>query len=128
MSISRQKMEAVRLQAALDIAAGIKKSKLAAKYRISLTTANRWCRQYQELGSNGLKARKPPGRPNRLNPDQIEELKKLIENLGSKPGYLEISLMILQRFGIRYNRNHVGRMLPKIGIHLSDRAPKPKAI
>lgn len=98
--MTRAEMEARRLRAVPDILAGMRPVDLARKYRVSRTAIYRW----RDRARAGLVAsRKSTGRPPRVSYDLLVPLLR-------KRGYREVAAEIERRFGVRYDRNHVGQL------------------
>src|ERR1035438_7689358 len=69
--LTRDEMESRRLLAAQDLQRGLSQSQVARKFGVSRTTASRWHRAMNGKGLEGLRKRRAPGRPCRLNTDQL---------------------------------------------------------
>src|SRR5690242_9835636 len=70
-----QRREQVRMRAAEMFAAGEHSRAVAARWRVSLRTVERWRRAWRELGPDGLRSRGPIRAP-RLSADQISVLEQ----------------------------------------------------
>ena len=75
--LSREEMETRRLAAATELLGGLTQSKVASKYGVSRTTASRWARALENNGVDGLRKRRATGRPSRLRPDQLAQLREI---------------------------------------------------
>src|ERR1044071_2937902 len=69
--LTRDEMESRRLMAAQDLQEGLSQSQVARKFGVSRTTASRWNRALSGRGVEALRKRRAPGRPSRLNGDQL---------------------------------------------------------
>ena len=69
--LTRDEMESRRLLAAQDLQRGLSQSQVARKFGVTRTTASRWCRALSGSGVEGLRKRRAPGRPSRLNAEQL---------------------------------------------------------
>ena len=69
--LTRDEMESRRLLAAQDLQTGISQSQVARKFGVSRTTASRWHRALSGKGVEALRKRRAPGRPSRLNAEQL---------------------------------------------------------
>jgi len=69
--LTRDEMESRRLLAAQELQRGLSQSQVARKFGVSRTTASRWCRALNGKGVEGLRKRRAPGRPSRLNAEQL---------------------------------------------------------
>jgi transposase len=120
--LTRDEMESRRLMAAQDLQTGLSQSKVARKYGVSRTTASRWHRALGR-GVEALRKRRAPGRPSRLSPDQLRGLKELYEAGPQAAGFTtarwttaRFAEAVQSRFGIRYDPDHVGRLLHRLGL------------
>src|SRR5690242_19511156 len=69
--LTRDEMESRRLMAAQDLQTGLSQSQVARKFGVSRTTASRWHRALSGKGVEALRKRRAPGRPSRLNAEQL---------------------------------------------------------
>ncbi len=120
--LTRDEMESRRLMAAQDLQTGLSQSKIARKYGVSRTTASRWHRALGK-GVEALRKRRAPGRPSRLSAEQLCGLKELYEAGPLAAGFYSerwttarFAEAIQSRFGIRYDPDHVGRILHRLGL------------
>jgi len=88
-------------------------------------SVNNWLHWYEVGGSEGLRPRKATGAPPRLSQDERDELVALIEAGPQASGYEggvwtgpRIGHLILERFGVRYHKQHVPRLLHQLGFSL----------
>jgi transposase len=120
--LTRDEMESRRLMAAQDLQTGLSQSKVARKYGVSRTTASRWYRALGE-GVEALRKRRAPGRPSRLSAEQLRGLKELYEAGPLAAGFhserwttARFAEAIQFRCGVRYDPDHVGRILHRLGL------------
>jgi transposase len=116
-------METRRLAAAKELLSGVTQSQVARRYGVSRTTASRWHRSIVHKGFEGLRRRRATGRPCRLTVDQVEEIRRMYTAGAQAFGFAtdrwttaKLAEAIERRFGIRYDRDHVGRLLHKFGL------------
>jgi transposase len=116
-------MEGRRLMAAQDLQTGISQSKVARKYGVSRTTASRWQRALSGKGVEALRKRRAPGRPSRLSAAQLQEIAEMYHAGTRAAGFdsdrwttARFSDAIHARFGIRYDPDHAGRIMHKLGL------------
>jgi len=128
ISLTREEMEQRRLEAAQDLLNGLSQSKVARKFSVSRTTASRWCRALAN-GVDSLKRRKATGRPSRLSKEQLDRVAKIYAERPMAHGFSDdhwttarMAAVIEKQFGVHYDRDHVGRLLYKLG--LRDRRPR----
>ena len=84
-------------------------------------------------GPDALKAKPAPGRPSRLTSKQNVRLVRLLAKGAMAQGYRtelwttqRITALIEHRLGITYHRNHVGKLLHKMG--WSHQKPESRAV
>jgi transposase len=131
--LSREEMETRRLAAASELLGGLTQSKVAQKYGVSRTTASRWARALNHNGVDGLRKRRATGRPSRLRPEQLAQLREIYSESALAAGFesdrwttSKLALVIEQKFAVHYDQDHVGRLLHKLGLRTRRRhAPSP---
>jgi transposase len=134
--LSREEMETRRLAAADELLGGLTQSKVASKYGVSRTTASRWARALKSNGVEGLHKRRATGRPSRLRPDQLSQLREIYNEGAIACGFesdrwttSKLAVVIEQKFGVHYDQDHVGRLLHKLGLRTRRRpAPAPATV
>ncbi len=116
-------MESRRLLAAQDLQGGLTQSQVSRKFSVSRTTASRWHRALSGRGVEALRKRRAPGRPSRLNGEQLAGLAEIHEAGPRAAGFdsdrwttARFAAAILARFGVRYDPDHVGRMMHRVGL------------
>ena len=125
-------MERRRLEAAEDLQKGTTQARVARKFGVSRTTASRWYRTLEGQGIDRLRKRKAPGRPSRLSPIQLDEVRQIFA-AGPRASGLEadrwttarLAQAIEARFAIRYDPDHVGRLMHRLGLRQKP-APVPQ--
>lgn len=122
-------MERRRLEAAQDLLNGLSQSKVARKFAVSRTTASRWHRSLAQQGVEALKRRKATGRPSRLTAEQLARLAPIFAEGAMAHGFPDghwttgrLAIVIENQFGVHYDRDHVGRLMYKLG--LRERKPR----
>src|SRR6476661_7681261 len=121
--LTRDEMESRRLMAAQDLQEGLSQSQVARKFGVSRTTASRWNRALSGRGVEALRKRRAPGRPSRLNAEQLKIVSE-IYTAGPRAAGIEsdrwttmrLAEAIHGRFGIRYDPDHVGRIMHRLGL------------
>ena len=93
----------------------------------------RWRDALQTGGPEALKAKPAPGRPPRLTAKQKARLVQLLTAGARAHGYRtelwttqRIAELIERRLGVRYHRNHVGKLLHQLG--WSHQKPERRAL
>jgi transposase len=132
--LSREQMEERRLAGAeLIKRGGIAHAAIARQLGVSRAAVTNWARQLEAKGLRGLRRRKPPGRPAKLNPGQRRELKRLLKRGALAAGFMSdrwslgrVHQLIKQEFGIVYHPKYLNRLLRKLG--WSPQVPLPRAV
>jgi transposase len=133
--LTRDEMESRRLLAAQDLQRGLSQSQVARKFGVSRTTASRWCRALSGKGMEALRKRRAPGRPSRLNADQLSGVAELYRSGPRASGFetdrwttARFAQAISTRFGVNYDPDHVGRIMHRLGLRermRTRRRPEP---
>jgi transposase len=121
--LTRDEMESRRLLAAQDLQRGLSQSQVARKFGVSRTTASRWHRSLSGRGIESLRKRRAPGRPSRLNTDQLSGVAETYRSGPRAAGFdtdrwttARFAEAIFMRFGVRYDPDHVGRIMHRLGL------------
>jgi transposase len=122
-------MESRRLLAAQDLQTGLSQSHVARKYGVSRTTASRWNRAMSGKGVEALRKRRAPGRPSRLTADQLAIAVEIYQAGPGTAGFdtgrwttARFADAIFARFGVRYDPDHAGRIMHRLGLRERRRA------
>jgi len=126
--LTRDEMESRRLLAAQDLQRGLTQSQVARKFGVSRTTASRWYRSLTGRGVESLRKRRAPGRPSRLSTVQLAGAAE-VYRLGARAAGFEtdrwttarFAEAIFVRFGVRYDPDHVGRIMHRLGLRERNR-------
>jgi transposase len=100
------------MEAALLFEAGESPAAVARKMGVSRVSAGRWRARWHGVG---LRARKGSGRPCRLNGEQLRSLYALWETR-DKWTTATFAEAIYAAVGVKYDRDHVGRMIIRLGL------------
>jgi len=121
--LTRDEMESRRLLAAQDLQRGLSQSQVARKFGVSRTTASRWYRSLSGRGLESLRKRRAPGRPSRLNTSQLTAVAEVYRSGPRAAGFdsdrwttARFADAIFVRFGVRYDPDHVGRIMHRLGL------------
>ena len=121
--LTRDEMESRRLLAAQDLMEGISQSQVARKFGVSRTTASRWHHALNGRGVDALRKRLAPGRPSRLSAEQRTQIVEIYAAGAHAAGFdsdrwttARLAVAIQTRFGIRYDPDHVGRLMHRLGL------------
>jgi transposase len=125
--MTRDDMELRRLEAAKDLQNGLSQSRVARKFGVSRTTASRWFRALSEKGVESLRKRRATGRPCRLTGEQLSRIPEMFYQGAVLHGFPDnkwttarLAQAIEARFGIKYDHDHVGRLMHKLGLRPAD--------
>src|ERR1044072_7160728 len=121
--LTRDEMECRRLLAAQDLQQGLTQSQVARKFGVSRTTASRWHRALNGKGVEALRKRRAPGRPSRLNQEQLHGVADVYQDGPRAAGFdsdkcttVRFADAIYARFNVRYDPDHVGRIMHRLGL------------
>jgi putative transposase len=121
--LTRDEMENRRLLAAEDLQQGLTQSQVARKFGVSRTTASRWHRALNGTGMEALRKRRAPGRPSRLSAEQLRGAAEIYQAGCRAAGFdsdrwttARFAEAIHARFAIRYDPDHVGRIMHRLGL------------
>jgi transposase len=121
--LNRDEMESRRLLAAQDLQMGLSQSEVARKFGVSRTTASRWNHTLSGNGVESLRKRRAPGRPSRLTADQLQALAETYQAGPRAAGFdadrwttFRFAEAIFARFGVRYDPDHAGRIMHRLGL------------
>lgn len=122
-ALSRDDLERRRLDAAQELLRGVSQSKVARRFGVSRTTASRWHRALWGGGTEALKKRRATGRPSRLTTEQRARIVELFHKGALTYGFpkdrwttARLGTVIEAEFGVRYDPDHVGRLMHKLGL------------
>ena len=106
---------------------------IARRIGCHASSVMRWRNALQSGGQEALKAKPAPGRPPRLTLKQKKQLVRLLTQGAMAHGYRtelwttqRIADLIERRLGVKYHRNHVGKLLHQIG--WSHQKPERRAV
>jgi len=121
--LTRDEMESRRLLAAQDLQNGLTQAKIARKFGVSRTTASRWNHTLDRKGVESLRKRRATGRPSRLNLEQQQGVAELFRAGARAAGFADdrwttarFASAIDRRYAIRYDPDHVGRIMHQLGL------------
>jgi transposase len=115
-------LEARRRRALTLVRQGLSLNAAARRIGCAASSVMRWVRAFRQQGRAGLKVRSAPGRPPRLTTRQRQGLLQQLLRGPMAHGYptqlwttQRIAEVIERRYGVRYHRNHVSRLLAQCG-------------
>lgn len=111
-----------RKEAARLLRRGMKQADVARRFGVSPTAVSKWWRAYQGNGMDGLDAQPHTGRPPEVDPRVLERLPSILKKGAPAYGYStdvwttkRIAEIIESKFGVRYHRGHVWRLMRALG-------------
>ena len=118
----RARRERVRLAAAEWIEEGASDREVAARFRVTRMSANRWRRALAAGGRPALASKGPGGARCRLGPTQLAELQAVLEAGPGAWGWTDqcwtlarIAAVVKERFGVDYTLPGVDLLLHRLG-------------
>jgi len=130
--LTRDEMESRRLLAAQDLQRGLSQSQVARKFGVSRTTASRWYSALSGKGFEALRKRRAPGRPSRLTTEQLRGAAEIYLSGPRAAGFesdrwttARFAEAIFVRFAVRYDPDHVGRIMHRLGLRQRIRRRRP---
>jgi transposase len=101
---------------------GWKQKDIAAALGVSEGAVSQWVKRGREGGREALQAHPPKGMPPRLTAEQQAEIPGLLARGAEAYGFRgeiwtarRAAEVIYWTFGVRYHRDHVGRLLRQVG-------------
>lgn len=99
------------------------KAYVADRLGVSRTAVGKWWAAYERDGMKGIAAKPRRGAVPKLSRAQLRELPKLLEQGAEAFGFsgelwttARVVKLIEQRFGVRYDRDHISRVLRQLGL------------
>ena len=118
---SPQQLEKRRRKAMDLVDAGLSLNEVARRVGSSPSSVVRWRDQRSVHGAAGLASKPTPGRPPRVSARQKQRLVRLLLKGAMANGYqtelwttARIAEMIGHHFGVRYHRDHIGRLMASL--------------
>src|SRR4051794_23708667 len=118
----RARRERVRLEAAEWFEEGATDAEVAARFRVTRMSANRWRRALADGGRPALASKGAGGAHCRLTPAQLDELQVLLDAGPAVSGWTDqcwtlarIAAVVRERFGVDYTLPGVDLLLHRIG-------------
>lgn len=115
-------LEARRRQAIQWILQGQPKAEVARRLGVTWQAVWIWWRAYRRVGARGLARRKHLGPAPKLPPEKLAQLPRLLAQGAEAHGFSSplwttqrVADLIRRRFAVRYDRDHVCRLLHRFG-------------
>ncbi|WP_155866850.1 IS630 family transposase [Colwellia sp. PAMC 21821] len=122
----------MRLLAVSYFLDGLSRTDISTTLKVARSSVNRWVTAYLSKGLSGLDSVSPKGRPSMLSPKQLSQLAQYVENqsCSAEGGRLmgqDFCTFIKKEFDIDYHRDHVYKILKKLGYSwITSRSKHPK--
>jgi transposase len=117
-----KELERRRRRAIAMIDKGLSQTETARRIGCSLSSVKRWIKAREQEGDAGLLTKPIPGRPRLLTPRQESRIPTLLAKGACAHGWStdlwttqRIADVIERHFGVRYHRDHIGRLLRRLG-------------
>jgi transposase len=114
-------LERRRLKAARLLRRGLRPAEVARRLGVHRQSVGRWQQQLAREGLAGLKKAGRAGRPPKLTAEQLLDLEEELIRGPRTWGYAtelwttqRVADVIQRHFGVRYHRDHVGRVLAQM--------------
>ena len=108
--------------AILGFIAGRSTADLAKEVGAARSAVNKWIANYEAVGFEALRTRRPTGRPPRLSSEQMAELGRFIQEGPQRAGFHSgvwtarmIRELIRREYRVAYNWKYVPRLLHRLG-------------
>ncbi len=115
-------LEQRRFQAAKLFEQGLSQAEVARRTGVSRESSRRWHNDWKEKGKGGLKKAGRAGRKPRLQPEQLEQLRRGLKQGPEALGYgtglwtsWRVADLIERQTGLRFHPGHVWRILGLLG-------------
>jgi transposase len=117
-----EKLEARRIAAMARLRRGESTSAIARSFGVSIQSVQRWARCYRLRGEEGLRHLPKSGPHPKLAHEKLAQLPGLLAKGPIAYGFEtpvwtsdRIASLIWRRFRVRYSRDHVHKLLPRLG-------------
>jgi transposase len=118
-----EKLEAHRIAAVARLRRGESTSRVAHSLGVCMQSVQRWARCYRLHGDEGLRRRpKTGGRRPKLAREKLARLPGLLAQGPLAHGFdtpvwtsERVAILICRRFRVRYTRDYVHRLMPRLG-------------
>ncbi len=130
---SAKVLEARRWRALRLLKVGVSLNRVAQQIGCAASSVMRWRDALARGGRRAVKVKPTPGRPPKLSPRERRRLVRLLQQGAMAQGYRtelwttqRIADMVETQFGVRYHRDHIGRLMHQLG--WSHQRPERRAL
>jgi len=122
LSVTQDKKEYRRALGVLMRAQKRRVKDIARELNVSIDAVERWLRAYRKRGIDGIRARKPSGRPVRIRGVAVKRMRELLKQDPQAFGFLKGRWVVrdiakaLSAEGIKVSRSYVHDMLKGLGL------------
>lgn len=122
LSVAKDKKEYRRALGVLMRAQKRRVKDLARELDVSIDAVERWLRAYRKLGVEGIRARKPSGRPVRIRGKAVKRIRELLKQDPQAFGFIKERWVVrdiakaLSQEGIEVSKSYVQDMLTRLGL------------
>ena len=122
LSVTRDKKEYRRALGVLMRAQKKRVKDIARELDVSIDAIERWLRAYRKRGIEGIRARKPSGRPVRIRGRAVRRIRELLKQDPQAFGFLKGRWVVrdiakaLSQEGIKVSKSYVQDMLNGLGL------------
>ncbi|TDQ52611.1 winged helix-turn-helix domain-containing protein [Actinorugispora endophytica] len=118
----REQREQIRLAAADLFEHGATAAQVARRFRVSVSSVNRWRQALAHGGRPALASKGPGGAACKLDPDQTEELQRVLEAGPAARGFADqrwtlarVIEVIHEEFDVTYSSSGLDELLHRLG-------------
>jgi transposase len=124
----------MRIQILMHLREGYVQREVSKMLRISVGIVPYWKARFEEFGIEGLSDKKGRGVKQKISDEQISMLRSALEEpFPTDDGYSrgwnrkDVSIFILEQFGLNFTRQHVCKILHWIGCSMQVPRPRNKS-
>lgn len=124
----------MRIQMMMHLREGYTQREVSKMLRVSVGIVPYWKARFEEKGTEGLKDKEGRGIKPKITDEQLSMIRSALEELypindGYGRGWnrKDVSIFLLEEFGLDYTRQHVCRLLHLIGCSMQVPRPRNKS-
>jgi transposase len=122
-ALTTSQKEQRRVHAMALLKKGVKPAEVARQVGVTRGAVSQWKKAFAKKGKAGLAAKPRSGRPRKLDVKILETLPALLLEGAQAHGFendvwttQRVAKLIERKHGVRYNSDHVGRLLRQLGL------------